>query len=126
LRRRRPKAHSRAKVLTCPRWRSEYDYVVLQATRDARVRRALSADDLDLQAELPSIGVPTLTVQGGLDSGRTTEDHAVMASLISRAELHVIDRGGSTLMLEDTVVAHRVFSELSCRGRCLICKLHRR
>jgi len=100
--------------------------VVLQATRDARVRRALSADDLDLQAELPSIGVPTLTVQGGLDSGRTTEDHAVMASLISRAELHVIDRGGSTLMLEDTVVAHRLFSELSCRGRCLSCKLHRR
>ena len=55
-----------------------------------------------------------------------TEDHAVMASLISRAELHVIDRGGNPPMHKDTAVAGRIFSQLSYRGRCLSCKLHRR
>jgi hypothetical protein len=58
-----------------------------------------------------SVGAPTLTVQGGLER-LDAEDHAVMASHISRGELHVKDRGGNTPMLEDTVVAHRLFGEL--------------
>ena len=85
-----------------------YVEVALQATREARSATTFSSADLDFRPDLPSIAVPTLIVQGGLDQGRTPQDGAVMASLIPNAELHVIDGAGHSPMLEDPVAFTRI------------------
>ena len=78
-----------------------YVEAALQANRETRLGTRRSSAVTDLRGDLGRINVPTLIVQGELDTGRTPAVGAEMARLIPNAELQVIIGVGHTPMLED-------------------------
>ena len=78
-----------------------YVDAALQANRETRLGTRRSSAVTDLRGDLGRINVPTLIVQGELDTGRTPAVGAEMARLIPNAELQVIIGVGHTPMLED-------------------------
>jgi 3-oxoadipate enol-lactonase len=78
-----------------------YVEAALRARRAAAFETRRSSALTDLRPGLGQIVVPTLIIQGELDTGRTPAVGAEMAQLIPNATLHVIAGVGHTPMLED-------------------------
>lgn len=72
----------------------------MQASVQARIETRRSSSATDLRPGLPGIAIPTLIVQGELDTSRPPSLGEEMAALIPGAELHVIPGAGHTPMLE--------------------------
>jgi pimeloyl-ACP methyl ester carboxylesterase len=86
-----------------------YVEAALQARLEARLETRRSSAVTDLRPELSRITVPTLIIQGELDTGRTPAVGAAMAGLIPNATLHVIAGVGHTPMLEDVPAFRTLF-----------------
>lgn len=86
-----------------------YVEAALQARREARLETRRSSALTDLQSDLGRIAVPTLIIQGELDTGRTPAVGAEMARSITHATLHVVAGVGHTPMLEDAATFRKLF-----------------
>src|SRR4051812_28559959 len=86
-----------------------YVEAALQARREARLETRRSSALTNLQPDLGRIAVPTLIIQGELDTGRTPAVGAEMARLIPDATLHVVAGVGHTPMLEDAPTFRALF-----------------
>ena len=88
-----------------------YVDAALQARREARAESARSSAGIDLRPDLSRITVPTLIVQGELDSNRTPALGRSMAELIPNAQVQVIEGVGHTPMLEDASAWSHIFHQ---------------
>jgi pimeloyl-ACP methyl ester carboxylesterase len=86
-----------------------YVEAALQANRAAALATRRSSAVTDLRADLGKIGVPTLIMQGELDTGRTPAVGVEMARLIPNAALRVVAGVGHTPMLEDPSTFRELF-----------------
>jgi pimeloyl-ACP methyl ester carboxylesterase len=86
-----------------------YVEAALQARREARLETRRSSALTDLRPDLARIAVPTLIIQGELDTGRTPAVGADMAQRIPGATLHIIPGVGHTPMLEDAASFRTLF-----------------
>jgi pimeloyl-ACP methyl ester carboxylesterase len=89
-----------------------YVEAALQARREARLETRRSSAVTDLRPALGRIAVPTIIIQGELDTGRTPAVGAEMARLIPNATLHVIAGVGHTPMIEDAATFRELFRVL--------------
>lgn len=83
--------------------------VAAKAGREAMRQSMLSSASLNLLDDLGKVRVPTMIVQGGLDSGRTPEDGRLMQEAIPGSVLHVLEGAGHTPQLERPDLFYPVF-----------------
>ncbi len=85
---------------TPPEGHERFVAVAMKADRQAMRQTMLSSASQNFLEDLKRIEVPTLIVQGALDTGRTPEDGRLMQGAIPGSVLHVLEGAGHTPQLE--------------------------